>query len=93
MRISDPACDENDPFTYIDPELEHPLFTEALDQALALCGDDGGPPHVKIVLEWDEEAKKEIIADDTDQIEEHSSVKHLRTYDLQGRLKTVYARL
>lgn len=84
MRISDPACDENEPYTYIDPELEHPLFMEALDQALALCSDDGGPPHVKVILEWDDQAKKDLIADDTDQIEEHSSVKHLKTYDMQG---------
>ncbi|CAH0564430.1 unnamed protein product [Brassicogethes aeneus] len=57
---------------------------EAVDQALALCSEDGGPPHVKLVLEWSEESKKEIIGDDHDLIEEHASVKVLRAQALQG---------
>ncbi|KAL3274494.1 hypothetical protein HHI36_015876 [Cryptolaemus montrouzieri] len=84
IRISDPACDENEPPSYLDSQLEHPLFMEALDQALALCSEDGGPPHVKLVLEWDQQAKQNLIADDSDPIDEHSSVKHLRAHDLQG---------
>ena len=38
-------------------------------------GEDGSPPHVKFVLEWDAPAKSQIINDDRDYIEEHSSVK------------------
>ncbi|KAK9888287.1 hypothetical protein WA026_000549 [Henosepilachna vigintioctopunctata] len=84
IRIPDPACDESEAPCYLESELEHPLFMEALDQALALCNEDAGPPHVKLVLEWDEQAKQNIIADDTDIVEEHFSVMHLRTHDLQG---------
>lgn len=84
MRISDPACNDNEPPCYLDADLEHPLFMEAVDQALALCSEDGGPAHVKLVLEWMEQHKREIIADDQDLIEEHSSVKMLRAQALQG---------
>ncbi|KAK4874677.1 hypothetical protein RN001_014037 [Aquatica leii] len=84
IRISDPACDDNEPPCYLDPKLQHPLFMEAIDQALALCSEEGGPPHVKFVLEWTSESKDAIIADDTDLIEEHSSVKQLKAQALQG---------
>lgn len=84
MRISDPAWNESEPPCYLEPQLEHPLFMEAVDQALALCSEDGAPPHVKLVLEWSESAKNSIIADGGDLIEEHSTVKILRAQALQG---------
>ncbi|KAG5877817.1 hypothetical protein JTB14_004121 [Gonioctena quinquepunctata] len=84
IRISDPACNDNEPLCYLEPELEHPLFMEAIDQALALCSEDGGPAHVKLVLEWKKEFKSAIIADDNDMVEEHSSVKMLRAQSLHG---------
>lgn len=59
--------------------MEHPLYTEQIEQALALCADDSGPQHVKLVLEWDESTKGNIVQDDTDQIEEHASVKQLKS--------------
>lgn len=68
----------------MEPKLEHPLFMEAIDQALALCSDEGGPLHVKFYLEWEFDSKKSIIADDKDLIEEHSSVKTLRNQSLHG---------
>lgn len=43
--------------TYLDPTLDHPLYMEAVEQALALCEEDAGPPHLKLVLEWDLQAK------------------------------------
>lgn len=58
---------------------------EAIDQALALCSDEGGPPHVKFILEWNFDVKKGIIADDKDLVEEHSSVKSLRNQALHGK--------
>jgi glycerophosphoryl diester phosphodiesterase len=39
----------------------------------------GVPLHVKLVLEWDMPAKSQVINDDTDQIEEHASVKQVKT--------------
>ncbi|XP_017778771.1 PREDICTED: ubiquitin carboxyl-terminal hydrolase 43 [Nicrophorus vespilloides] len=84
IRISDPACNANEPASYLEPDLEHPLFMEAVDQALALCGEESGPTHVKLVLEWTPIAKEAVIADDTEDVEEHSSVKQLKTQALQG---------
>lgn len=60
----------------IDPSVEHPLYTEQIEQALALCADDSGPQHVKLILEWN--TKNNIMQDDSDQIEEHASVKQLK---------------
>lgn len=84
MRISDPACNDNEPACYLEPHLEHPLFMEAVDQALALGSEEGGPAHMKLVLEWTQKAKVAVIADDIDIVEEHSSVKLLRAQALQG---------
>lgn len=47
IRILDGSSDG----TLIDPSVEHPLYTEAVDHALSLCDEDV-PPHVKIHLEW-----------------------------------------
>ena len=40
-------------------------------------GQTGGPAHIQLVLEWDMPAKTQIIADDSNPIEEHSSVKQV----------------
>jgi len=55
MRVAESALPAN---TYIDFSLDHPLYMEAVDQALALCPDDGGPAHLKLVLEWEPKAKE-----------------------------------
>ena len=44
--------------SYLDPEVDHPLYVEAIDQALALCEEDAGPLHVRLVLEWDLQMKE-----------------------------------
>ncbi|XP_044732949.1 ubiquitin carboxyl-terminal hydrolase 31 isoform X1 [Chrysoperla carnea] len=76
MRLCEPAFDENEA---LDPTLSHPLFTEIVDQTLALCSTtDSGPPHIKLILEWTQSDKQSIIADDKDQYEEHYSVTQLR---------------
>lgn len=80
IRVADPAATPiQDEHPCIDPGVEHPLYTEQIEQALALCADDSGPQHVKLILEWDESTKDNIIQDDSDQIEEHASVKQLKT--------------
>ncbi|XP_012284201.1 ubiquitin carboxyl-terminal hydrolase 31 [Orussus abietinus] len=86
IRVADPAATPvQDEHPCIDPCVEHPLYTEQIEQALALCADDSGPPHVKLVLEWDEATKRDVIQDDSDRIEEHASVKQLKsTAELGG---------
>nr|CAH7737522.1 unnamed protein product [Callosobruchus chinensis] len=54
MRVWDPAAAPDDPPLYLDPELQHPLYTEAVEQALALCGgggDGGGGGGAPLTLE------------------------------------------
>lgn len=65
--------------------MEHPLFMEAVDQALALCSHESGPTHVKLMLEWTLECKEMLIADDKDVVEKHSSVQILRNQALYGK--------
>lgn len=64
---------------YLDSQVDLPMYTEAVEQALNLCAleEGGSPAHVKLILEWDAPAKSQIINDDTDVIEEHASVKEV----------------
>lgn len=75
--------------SYLDPAVDHPLYTQPIDQALAVCDPGSGQPHVKLVLEWDLQAKESTIADDSDQVEEHASVKQLKANAEQGRAVTL----
>ncbi|CAH1957950.1 unnamed protein product [Acanthoscelides obtectus] len=91
MRVWDPAAAPDDPPLYLDPDLQHPLYTEAVEQALALCGGEGdgssgggGPAHIKLTLEWRADAKASVVADDQDAVEEHASVRALRQQAAQG---------
>lgn len=67
-------------------KVEHPLFTEMIDLALAILPTDGGPPHVKLLLEWSEPEK--YFSDLTDPFVEHESVSQMkvRKEDLHSRL-------
>lgn len=47
--------------SYLDPAVDHPLYTQPIDQALAVCDPGSGQPHVKLVLEWDLQAKERLI--------------------------------
>lgn len=48
-------ADASDVPQYLDPTVELPLFTDPIDQALAMSGDQ---PHVKLILEWSYHAKE-----------------------------------
>ncbi|XP_051987376.1 ubiquitin carboxyl-terminal hydrolase 31-like isoform X1 [Xyrauchen texanus] len=43
--------------TYLLPQEEQPLCHPTVERAYKSCGP-GGPPHVKIVVEWDKETKE-----------------------------------
>ena len=47
---------------YLDANVDLPMYTEAIEQAIGLCTIDEVVPHVKLVLEWDAPAKSQIIA-------------------------------
>lgn len=90
IRVADPAATPiQDEHPCIDPGVEHPLYVEQIEQALSLCADDSGPQHVKLILEWDDATKSKIIQDDTDSIEEHASVKQLKTNSELGGAVTL----
>ncbi|KAJ0050662.1 hypothetical protein NL108_005044, partial [Boleophthalmus pectinirostris] len=44
-------------YSYLSPQDNKPLFHPAVDRALKFCGP-GGPPHVKLVIEWDYKTKE-----------------------------------
>ena len=81
--------ESEDKHLYLDSEVDMPLYSHAVDQALELCkisrsgveseSETGPPIQVKFVLEWDAIVKSQIIADDKDVIEEHSSVKQVQS--------------
>ncbi len=66
--------------TYLDPNVDLPMYAEAVEQAINLCSVEagGGPAHVKLILEWDMPAKTQVVDDDSDVIEEHASVKEVQ---------------
>ncbi|XP_050096941.1 ubiquitin carboxyl-terminal hydrolase 31 [Anopheles aquasalis] len=74
LRLQDPSCDAD---AYLEPTVEHPLFTEMIDNALAILSTQAvGPAHVKLLLEWPEPEK--FFSDQSDPFVEHESVNQLR---------------
>jgi len=65
--------------TYMDDAVEMPLYMECVETAMTMwtMGVTGGPAHIQLVLEWDMPAKTQIIADDSNPVEEHSSCKQV----------------
>ncbi|NXX44696.1 UBP43 hydrolase, partial [Tricholaema leucomelas] len=49
-----------EPCTYLSPQDPHPLCHPAIDRALQLSGS-GGPPHVKLMAEWDLNTKERLF--------------------------------
>ncbi|KAM9222135.1 ubiquitin carboxyl-terminal hydrolase 43 [Leptosomus discolor] len=50
----------SDPCTYLSPQDPRPLCHPAVDRALQLSGA-GGPPHVKLTVEWDMSTKERLF--------------------------------
>ncbi|NWQ98710.1 UBP43 hydrolase, partial [Burhinus bistriatus] len=48
------------PCAYLSPQDPHPLCHPAVDRALQLSGA-GGPPHVKLTVEWDMSTKERLF--------------------------------
>ncbi|NXB38046.1 UBP43 hydrolase, partial [Eulacestoma nigropectus] len=48
------------PCTYLSPQDPRPLCHPAIDRALQLSGA-GGPPHVKLTVEWDVSTKERLF--------------------------------
>ncbi|KAM6111192.1 LOW QUALITY PROTEIN: ubiquitin carboxyl-terminal hydrolase 43 [Pterocles gutturalis] len=50
------------PCTYLSPQDPRPLCHPAIDRALQLSGA-GGPPHVRLTVEWDLSTKERLFGD------------------------------
>lgn len=73
IHLQEPSAD---PDTYLESNVEHPLFTEMIDLALSVQPSDSGPLHIKISLEWTEPEK--YFTDMKDDIVEHESVSVMK---------------
>ncbi|XP_077407471.1 ubiquitin carboxyl-terminal hydrolase 31-like [Vanacampus margaritifer] len=69
--------------TYLLPQEEQPLCHPSVERAYKSCGP-GGPPHVKIVVEWDKETKDYLFKRTEDEyIPDAESVRHVKELHLQ----------
>lgn len=60
IRIADTA--DAPELSYLDHTVDHPLFTEPVEHALALgIINNTGPQHLKLVLEWDLQTKERYV--------------------------------
>ncbi|XP_041077939.1 ubiquitin carboxyl-terminal hydrolase 43a isoform X2 [Polyodon spathula] len=73
--------------SYLSPQDSRPLYHPAVDRALRLCGP-GGPPHVKLVIEWDHKAKEglfgniqEEVVQDAESVRAQQQQQHSCTLD------------
>nr|XP_046233988.1 ubiquitin carboxyl-terminal hydrolase 31-like [Scatophagus argus] len=64
--------------TYLLPQEEQPLCHPSVERAFKSCGP-GGPPHVKIVVEWDKETKDYLFKRTEDEyIPDAESVRQVK---------------
>jgi len=72
--------------TYLDEKVEMPLYMECVETSLNMMQvrAPGCVAHAQLVLEWDMPAKTQIIADDSNPMEEHSSVKQVLMSPQEG---------
>ncbi|XP_071763429.1 ubiquitin carboxyl-terminal hydrolase 31-like [Centroberyx gerrardi] len=69
--------------TYLLPQEEQPLCHPSVERAYKSCGP-GGPPHVKIVVEWDKETKDYLFKRTEDEyIPDAESVRQMKEQHLQ----------
>ncbi|XP_010791243.1 ubiquitin carboxyl-terminal hydrolase 31-like [Notothenia coriiceps] len=69
--------------TYLLPQEEQPLCHPSVERAFKSCGP-GGPPHVKIVVEWDKETKDYLFKRTEDEyIPDAESVRQSKEQHLQ----------
>lgn len=65
--------------TYLPPDVEMPLYTQTVDRVLSMLGDEFGPQHLKLIVEWEREIKEAVIQDDEEHNLEHASVDGVRS--------------
>lgn len=63
----------------VDHTVQHPLFTEPVEEALSASV---GPPHVTLLLEWEQDAIDSVLTSTEDYVEEHRTVRDVSRHSL-----------
>ncbi|NXW56417.1 UBP43 hydrolase, partial [Eurystomus gularis] len=66
-----------EPCTYLSPQDPRPLCHPAIERALQLSGA-GGPPHVKLTVEWDLSTKERLFGDIQEEVVEDAASVRLQ---------------
>ncbi|AWP05830.1 putative ubiquitin carboxyl-terminal hydrolase 43 [Scophthalmus maximus] len=70
-------------YSYLSPQDSRPLYHPAVDRALKFCGT-GGPPHVKLVIEWDHKTKECLFGSIQEEVvKDAESVRNQQQQHLQ----------
>uniref|UniRef100_A0A7N6BXS3 ubiquitinyl hydrolase 1 n=1 Tax=Anabas testudineus TaxID=64144 RepID=A0A7N6BXS3_ANATE len=70
-------------YSYLSPQDSRPLYHPAVDRALKLCGP-GGPPHVKLVIEWEHKTKECLFGSIQEEVvKDAESVRNQQQQHLQ----------
>ncbi|KAM9857339.1 ubiquitin carboxyl-terminal hydrolase 43a [Aulostomus maculatus] len=70
-------------YSYLSPQDSRPLYHPAVDRALKFCGP-GGPPHVKIVIEWEHKIKECLFGSIQEEVvKDAESVRNQQQQHLQ----------
>lgn len=76
-------------YSYLSPQDNKPLFHPAVDRALKFCGP-GGPPHVKLVIEWDHKTKECLFGSIQEEVvKDAESVRNQQQQHLQQHTCTL----
>ncbi|KAM9819616.1 ubiquitin carboxyl-terminal hydrolase 43a [Syngnathus typhle] len=69
--------------SYLSPQDSRPLHHPAVDRALKFCGP-GGPPHVKVVIEWEHKLKDCLFGSIQEEVvQDAESVRNQQQQHLQ----------
>uniref|UniRef100_A0A3Q2YA84 ubiquitinyl hydrolase 1 n=1 Tax=Hippocampus comes TaxID=109280 RepID=A0A3Q2YA84_HIPCM len=70
-------------YSYLSPQDSRPLHHPAVERALKFCGP-GGPPHVKVVIEWDYKLKDCVFGSIQEEVvQDAESVRNQQQQHLQ----------
>uniref|UniRef100_A0AAQ5YVQ0 ubiquitinyl hydrolase 1 n=1 Tax=Amphiprion ocellaris TaxID=80972 RepID=A0AAQ5YVQ0_AMPOC len=70
-------------YSYLSPQDSRPLYHPAVDRALKFCGP-GGPPHVKLVIEWEHSSKECLFGSIQEEVvKDAESVRNQQQQHLQ----------
>ncbi|XP_064170935.1 ubiquitin carboxyl-terminal hydrolase 43-like [Anguilla rostrata] len=69
--------------SYLSPQDGRPLYHSAVDRALKFCRP-GGPPHVKLIVEWDPKIKERVFGNLQEElVQDADSVRSQQEQQLQ----------